>query len=54
MAMAQECRSLSNAVTQEAVREQLLETAEQFERLARFSSACRNHYIGRTAPVGSP
>lgn len=33
--MARECRALANAATHEAVREQLLEVAEQFERLAR-------------------
>ena len=32
--MAEECRALANAATHEAVREQLLEVAEQFDRLA--------------------
>ena len=33
--MARECRALAEAATHATVREQLLEVAEQFERLAR-------------------
>lgn len=35
--MAAECRDLAAATSLDVIREQLLETAEQFERLARFN-----------------
>ena len=35
--MAAECRELAAATALDVIREQLLETAEQFERLARFN-----------------
>jgi len=38
MDMAAECRDLAHAAKSEAVREQLLEIAEQFERLAAHKS----------------
>ena len=34
--MAQECRRLARATSHEVVREELLEVAERFERLARM------------------
>jgi hypothetical protein len=40
--MGGECRALANAATHAEVREQLLEVAEQFERLARH---CRLYEI---------
>lgn len=36
LGMAEECRDLAAITTSETIREQLLEVAEQFERLARF------------------
>jgi len=39
--IAWECRSLANAAAHAEVREQLLEVAEQFERLARSQSRAR-------------
>ncbi len=35
MGMAHECRDLADNAKSEPIREQLLETAEQFERLAK-------------------
>jgi len=37
--MAAECRDLAAATSLDVIREQLLETAEQFERLAHFNRA---------------
>lgn len=45
--MAAECRALAAAAKQDPVREQLLEIAEQFERLARFDRE-RARMLGRT------
>jgi hypothetical protein len=40
---AWECRALANAARYEPVREQLLEVAEQFKRLAQYCRLPRSH-----------
>ena len=48
MRMAGECRDLAGHAKSETIREQLLETADQFERLAtsRLERLRRQHMIG--------
>ena len=41
--MAWECRALANAAKYEVAREQLVEIAEQFERLAQYRRLPRSH-----------
>ena len=49
--MAWECRALANAARYQAVREQFLEVAEQFERLAQRHRLPRSHAQGsKTEP----
>ena len=46
LGMSDECRDLAAITTSETIREQLLELADQFERLARFQSD-RAKMLGR-------
>jgi hypothetical protein len=52
--IAWECRSLANAAAHAEVREQLLEVAEQFERLARWRSRARRARAAATMPPVRP
>jgi len=45
--MAAECRELASIARQDVIREQLLDIAEQFERLAQFDRR-RARMLGRT------
>ena len=48
--IAWECRTLANAAAHAEVREQLLEVAEQFERLARYQRLSQTGELTRLQP----
>ena len=48
--LAWECRALAYATSYEVIREQLLETAEQFERLALHRHLCETRTLTRLKP----
>ena len=48
--MAWECRALACAARNDVIREQLLESAEQFDRLALHHHLCETRTLTRSKP----
>jgi len=49
--MARECRSLAHAASHEVLREELLEVADRFERLAQHHRHSENQDAARREPA---